>query len=1475
MKFFIILYYYYIVIYLYVAFILSLYTVVYLSICPGKPATRWCIGMRLRVSSLAYLLVVCFLIAPIFSPCVYASVVYGPETFVKSGSDDAAFGSYIDLINGSGAINLSDVQNPYKLFIRKNSGDESADNMSLLLNGGEIAVNQELLNALLSRNVSLNGNNTLEFFINNSRQYSYTMWVENDSPCIQILTPRTDTESDCTSFLSGLVQDLNMTTSSPIVNGASTHTVTLGPKTVTVNHNGAISTCETQGGYFSTGINLTATNNITVSFTDATGTERTSNLLLDGDYLNQSEESALGFDPLNPDSDSSLTPDNEANNGIPDGLELFGGDANNTLPVFIKSRIGANPFLGDSDGDGLSDYFEVMKLIPFTSATSTDTDNDGIPDGSEDLDGDDLTNLQEQAYGTNPLVADTDKDGLKDGEEIAFGSNPLLKDTDTDGLFDDSELRLGTLVNNPDSDGDGLQDGFEIYTSLKTNAELNVAVSLTGVGDVAKNASVFNESSPFFLDNPSRISPIVKVGTGCFNSSWISFTLNQSNLTGQGFNVSPSKMVVCYYNETIGYFTPLDTLVEIDSSGSSEMYDVSADIYSPGVYGCFNATNFSEVFRKVVELNYGTRNVTNSINVSLNGNVNVTTVYLGQQSAVSDNGLQYFELSEGDTSSVSLFSAPRQLTIGPGLPGYSFVKQHSVIGSTDGVLSDYPVQFIVHRGGGSDIGRDVYLNNQSLSWPNDFRFTDADDSQLSYWIESSDNSTATVWVKVISIPASPGYAVLKLYYGQVGDPGASNGFSTFQFFDDFNNGSTINTQWNNGYDRNLVRQTNGIITITSNYAAHSITANTNMFGPGNSVRFKAQTSASNTEFVAGLESYDQRNRVQFYGQYQSNNIVGRSVSNGQWSITGTLTNSKNSWHIYESKWSTGKINFDLDNSNLATVTSNVPNIVAPRPILGPWNVGSLIVDWYVVRKYTLHEPTHSTWGGGSTYEVLPNPSPTDFNLDTDGDGLPDHVEEQGFLDDKQVRHYTNKSSIDTDGDGLEDGEEIAYASIADFNSGNYQIISYPDNDDSDCDLLDDYEESVYYNTEPLLKDSDSDLLDDGLEISIWTDPLSKDTDEDTFDDYFEYCHRETNSDTTQFNPLVKDLSLEDREHEFRLGYTNGEWGLESHDNMYYLSGYMVAGITPLWGDATDFSDLFASMCHLDGYSFIINVVVVIFDIVSYAALLSIEIPFIGLIVASEGYAANLISSAMARLAKFYLKHPKMIGPILTVAMKLLKDTPVADQIAWIKIVLDTDKTVIDSLRGVHHVSDDTLIDWCKKGADIKHANDLMNNGATKEEIQYVINQFGTDAPTSFQKVKTIATNINTGKITWLNEKRWAHIIERHITGISKNKITKKGTSFWPTGKVVRTQPYLETPYKMDESAVQDMVTRSIEGAQQRIIQNNGNILYRWTLSSEENGIREIETVTTAGGEIVTSYPTRGSEVKWFSDKIGIELPVVL
>lgn len=148
-------------------------------------------------------------------------------------------------------------------------------------------------------------------------------------------------------------------------------------------------------------------------------------------------------------------------------------------------RLVVRQFLGDSDGDGLSDVFEQANGL---NQGNADSDNDGLTDGDEwlyfgtvatnsDTDGDGLLDGAEvlgtgRGYPSNPLVTDTDGDGIHDGSDLFMNSldsdqdgdgfvDSADTDRDNDGLSDSDEATAGTDPNDADTDGDGVLDGAD------------------------------------------------------------------------------------------------------------------------------------------------------------------------------------------------------------------------------------------------------------------------------------------------------------------------------------------------------------------------------------------------------------------------------------------------------------------------------------------------------------------------------------------------------------------------------------------------------------------------------------------------------------------------------------------------------------------------------------------------------------------------------------------------------------------------------------------------------------------------------------------------------------------------------------------------------------------------------------------------------------------------------------------------------
>jgi len=309
----------------------------------------------------------------------------------------------------------------------------------------------------------------------------------------------------------------------------------------------------------------------------------------DGDGLLDGEEIGLGTDPLDWDSDDDGLSDREElqtyftdpNNPDTDGDQADGNIAarnpatsfgptcpghsgagtilalsdceeafsGTSYPPFRDPRDETDPLQLDTDGDGLSDAIEFRvgcscehtpgpgcapyePVIAYDAirdgyANSADSDQDGLPDGSdvhEDLEAADVAYpgavftilgelcdvpfcLREQRdYETHSICdADSDGDGLLDGEEFAIGTDWLDWDTDNDGRSDGHEQTGGGPIPtdpfDPDTDDDGLLDSAEVFGTNPTNP-LNADTDGDGLCDGGTGTPFMMSEDPAIVINP-------------------------------------------------------------------------------------------------------------------------------------------------------------------------------------------------------------------------------------------------------------------------------------------------------------------------------------------------------------------------------------------------------------------------------------------------------------------------------------------------------------------------------------------------------------------------------------------------------------------------------------------------------------------------------------------------------------------------------------------------------------------------------------------------------------------------------------------------------------------------------------------------------------------------------------------------------------------------------------------------------------
>lgn len=192
------------------------------------------------------------------------------------------------------------------------------------------------------------------------------------------------------------------------------------------------------------------------SFTDADG-DGLHDAYDDYDSGSGGGEVTNGTPLTNADTDGDGVADafdlDSDNDGIPDIIENGGTDADG------DGRADSN---ADTDRDGIPDIFDTGSGN--APLSMVDTDGDGYPDVRDrDSDGDGIADVEE-AGGTDTnndgvidSFTDTDGDGLANSLDPDNGGSALSNpDTDGDGINDNKDL---------DSDGDGITDNVEAQTT--------------------------------------------------------------------------------------------------------------------------------------------------------------------------------------------------------------------------------------------------------------------------------------------------------------------------------------------------------------------------------------------------------------------------------------------------------------------------------------------------------------------------------------------------------------------------------------------------------------------------------------------------------------------------------------------------------------------------------------------------------------------------------------------------------------------------------------------------------------------------------------------------------------------------------------------------------------------------------------------------------------------------------------------------
>jgi von Willebrand factor type A domain/Bacterial TSP3 repeat len=272
---------------------------------------------------------------------------------------------------------------------------------------------------------------------------------------------------------------------------------------------------------------------------------------------------------------------------------------------YLELLYQSNPFVGDTDGDGLGDAFEINFGGPYHRPNNRDSDGDGILDPAEDEDGDTLNSLAEQANRSDPLLPDSDSDSLADTLEIQTSlTKPFNADSDSDGVSDGVEYRNETNPNNPDSDGDGIRDDVD-QVSVSVSGQ-GVRAVLTGTGDLSLGATIRSAPLPPAKGQLGTAVDIKAGPSGILSSAALTFNYDPATAS------APVDLRVFTYDESIGSWLPIPGPVQLDPVART----VTVTTPHLSIYALFNIRIFLDALAAKTQV-CTARSVSDGLDVAL------------------------------------------------------------------------------------------------------------------------------------------------------------------------------------------------------------------------------------------------------------------------------------------------------------------------------------------------------------------------------------------------------------------------------------------------------------------------------------------------------------------------------------------------------------------------------------------------------------------------------------------------------------------------------------------------------------------------------------------------------------------------------------------------------------------------------------------------------------------------------------------
>lgn len=288
-------------------------------------------------------------------------------------------------------------------------------------------------------------------------------------------------------------------------------------------------------------------------------------------------------------------------------------------------------------------------------------------------------------------------------------------------------------------------------------------------------------------------------------------------------------------------------------------------------------------------------------------------------------------------------------------------RKSATITHPDGGLSNYQIKISVHRTSGIDSSNNVYLNYKCKADFSDIRFTNEYEIEIPYWIESIESETAIIWINVDEINTS---TIIYIYYNNNDAITTSDGYTTFDFFEDFS--TDISNNWIT--DGNVSTSTNLCNIINTGYIISN-----ESFPINKSLKFSANFKSINKSWIGFVNTTD---GIYPYAKIEYNSVWFDNPSDGgastYYASAGTSTTSPsvftNAYNVFEIKRNATNTQYYLNDTLFATHELYNP---VNLKILAQVYTGTqtLNLKWVLITSITSIEPTITSWSSELNLDI--------------------------------------------------------------------------------------------------------------------------------------------------------------------------------------------------------------------------------------------------------------------------------------------------------------------------------------------------------------------------------------------------------------------------------------------------------------------------------------------------------------------------